>query len=408
MGPPVRPVADVMALTEAYAAAGEATAAVSVLQRSAECGRDRPCAGTDLQQLAVGVVAHDHPAGVAGQALGRSSWNAYAVFEDRLTRRLGIRQHRGVHVDHHLITLAGRARIDSVVERGLGEEGQRVGLLLRERRRLHGNLQIVGCIRGRAGYLSPRLLIHGLARCGQGLHEQRAHLRRQPAPDGDRAVLVLIDVQRAAGMLTMSLAGLGLVVHPPPAAHDALHVLRRARTADRHEAIFRLRRGHAGQLADLRVGELAAGERLRESRQRAERAGHADVFTRSTGREAHTPGEPGRAGPEAAVPSAAGVERSNEVEQARGGGVEMRAQLGDLVAETVEVGNGLQVGQRAGRQRVGGRDVRWRLREWRRRGCRCSWSVPFAERTLSRDFEGTCEALRGGLRCDSDFGGQRG
>jgi hypothetical protein len=129
-GPAVRPVADVVTLAEPHAAAGEATAAVSMLQRSAECGRDRACPGADFQQLAVGVTTHDHPAGVAGQTLGRSSWNAYAVFEHRLPRRFGVRQHRGIHVDHDLVALAGRAGIDPVMERGLGEECERIGCRL--------------------------------------------------------------------------------------------------------------------------------------------------------------------------------------------------------------------------------------------------------------------------------------
>jgi hypothetical protein len=60
-----------MTLSEAGVAARKSTASIAMLQRPAQGGRDRARAGTDLQQVALGVVAHDHPAGVAGQALRR-------------------------------------------------------------------------------------------------------------------------------------------------------------------------------------------------------------------------------------------------------------------------------------------------------------------------------------------------
>jgi len=40
---------------------------------------------------------------------------------------------------------------------------------------------------------------------------------------------------------------------------------------------------------------------------------------------------------EAVVPAAAGIEVTDEVEQPRGGGIEMRGQLGDLVTDPVEL-----------------------------------------------------------------------
>src|SRR5207244_13414012 len=52
--------------------------------------------------------------------------------------------------------------------------------------------------------------------------------------------------------------------------------------------------------------------------------------------EPRAPGEPGGAGGEARVPAAAGVEVTDQLEQTRGGRVEMGGQLGDLVAEAVE------------------------------------------------------------------------
>lgn len=38
-----------------------------------------------------------------------------------------VRQHRGVHVDHHLVPLAGSAGIQLVMQRGFGQQRQRVG-----------------------------------------------------------------------------------------------------------------------------------------------------------------------------------------------------------------------------------------------------------------------------------------
>src|SRR6266404_5645452 len=54
------------------------------------------------------------------------------------------------------------------------------------------------------------------------------------------------------------------------------------------------------------------------------------------GREPHPPAQPGGAGDEAAVPALAGVELADEVEQACGRGVEVRGQLGDLVAQLIQ------------------------------------------------------------------------
>jgi hypothetical protein len=65
--------------------------------------------------------------------------------------------------------------------------------------------------------------------------------------------------------------------------------------------------------------------------------------------EPDPPGEPGGARTEAVVPAAAGVELSDEVEEAGGGGVEVRRQLGDLVAEAIQFGSGRQRGRNVGR-----------------------------------------------------------
>jgi hypothetical protein len=270
-------------------------------------------------------VPHHHPAGVAGQALGRSSWNAHPVLEDRLARLIGVRQHLGIDVDHDLVTLARGAGIEVVVQGGLREQRQRVGLLLLQRRR-------VGLRR-----LLPPLLVQALAGRGQGLHEQRADLGRQPSADPHRPVLVRIHVQRPAGVLPGGLPGLGLAVHSPPAAHDPLDVLGGAGASHRQQAFLGLRRGHARELPDLGVRQLPAGQGLGQPGQRAQGARHPHVLARGAGGEPHPPGQPGGAGGEAGVPAAAGVELPDEVEEAGGGGVEVRGEPRDLVTQPVEV-----------------------------------------------------------------------
>jgi len=118
-----------MALPEPDPAAREPTAAVAVMKRSPQRRRNRACPGADLQQAPVCVGAHHDPARVACQALRRSGRNAQAIFEHRLAGLIGVSQHGGIHVDHHLVELSRDARIDPVVERGLGEQRQGISLL---------------------------------------------------------------------------------------------------------------------------------------------------------------------------------------------------------------------------------------------------------------------------------------
>jgi hypothetical protein len=80
-GASLGPVTDVMALAEPDSAAREAAAAVAMVERPADRRGNRPGPGIDLHDPAVRAVSHHHSAGVAGQALGRSSWNACAVLE---------------------------------------------------------------------------------------------------------------------------------------------------------------------------------------------------------------------------------------------------------------------------------------------------------------------------------------
>ena len=123
---------DVVPLSEAGAAAREATAAIPVVERSTDRRWNRSSAGTHLGQAPVRLVTHDNPGRVAGQPLRRSGRNAHAVFELRLPGLIGVSQHGGVDMDYHLVALTRGAGIEHVMERRLREKGQRVRLLLGE------------------------------------------------------------------------------------------------------------------------------------------------------------------------------------------------------------------------------------------------------------------------------------
>ena len=129
-----------------------------------------------------------------------------------------------------------------------------------------------------------------------------------------------------------------------PAPHDTLHVDRRARAPDREQARLRLRRRDARQGADLRVGELAPRHRLGQDRQRPEGTRHPDVLPGGAGGEADAPSEPLGAGAEAVGPAPAGVELTDQREQARRRRLEMRRELGDLVTEAIQLRNGRRRG----------------------------------------------------------------
>ena len=167
-----------------------------------------------------------------------------------MARSLWIRQCRRVHVDDDLVALSWCPRSDTVVQRRLGNEDQRVRLLLRRGRRFRGN---VACVRP---------LIQCLTGRGQGLHEHGADLRRQPPADDDHAVFVLIHMQGAARVTVSGLPRFGQPIYPAPAADDPLDVLGGAGPADGEQPLFGLRRRDTGQRTDLRVRQLTSGERL--------------------------------------------------------------------------------------------------------------------------------------------------
>src|SRR5215469_15929493 len=103
----MRPVPNVMTLSERHAAAGKATTLVAMLKRAPQRGRNRPCSCSNLGDSSISAMAHHHAAGVARQPLGRSRRNARAAFEHRLARRIGM--------NDDLIALARRAGLHATV-----------------------------------------------------------------------------------------------------------------------------------------------------------------------------------------------------------------------------------------------------------------------------------------------------
>ena len=215
-----------------------------------------------------------------------------------------------------LVPLSRGAGIEAVMQRRRREQGQRIRLLLGQR--------------------GP------------------PHFRLEPPPDDHHAVLALIDAKPSAPMPLRGLPSLGPPVYTPPAADDPLDMGGRARAPDAEEPRFGLRRGHAGEGADLGVGQLPTGEGLGEERQRPEGARDPHPFTGGAQVEPDPPGEPGGAGAEARVPPASGVELPDHGEKPRGGGVEVRGQLGDLVAEAVQLRDARRGGDDAWRMRFHG------------------------------------------------------
>ena len=260
-------------------------------------------------------------------------------FQHGLAGLRRIREHGGVDVDHHLVALAGGAGIELVMQRGLGEQGERVGLLLRPGRGLHRG------VGGREAALTdssdPGPLVQRLAGRIERAEEQRARFGAQPAAKHHGAVVIPVDAQRAARVPARGLARFGPPVHAAPASHDALDVRRGTGTPDRQEARLGLRGRDAGQGADLGVGQLPARQGLGQGRQCPEGARYPHSLPGGARIEPHAPRQPCGAGAEPGVPATARVELPDEVEEAAGRRLEMGGELGDPVAQAIQLRGGL-------------------------------------------------------------------
>ena len=92
------------------------TSTVAMLEGPPQRWRNRPGPSSDFPEPPILVVTHHHDARVAREAPRRFRGNARAVGEYRLPSMIRIIQHRGIHMNHHLIPLSGRAGIESLME----------------------------------------------------------------------------------------------------------------------------------------------------------------------------------------------------------------------------------------------------------------------------------------------------
>ena len=88
---------------------------------------------------------------------------------------------------------------------------------------------------------------------------------------------------------------------------------------------------------NLGVREFAPRERLGQGGQRPESACDPDPLPGGAQVEAHPPREPLGAGAEAILPAAADVELADEVEESTGRRLQVSGELGDLVAEAIQL-----------------------------------------------------------------------
>jgi hypothetical protein len=319
-----------------------------MVQRAAQRWGYRPRASPDLHYLPVLAVPHHHPARVTRQPLRRSRGNVRSILQQRLADLGRICQDRGVHMDHDLVPLPGRTGVELVTQRCLGQQGQGIRLLLRPGRRLQRR---IGCRRPEGA--TP--LVERLAGRVERAHEQRPHLRRKSPPKHHGAVTIRVDVHRAARMLAPGIAGLRLPIYLAPPLHDALHVDRCAGTRYRKQPGLGLRGRDAGQRTDLGIEELTSPESRRHGRQRLEGAGHSHTLASGARGQSNTPREPLGAGAEASVPAAANIEFADERQEAGSRSIEVGGELGDLVAQAVQLRGALRCGlQRGGKLRRAG------------------------------------------------------
>ena len=124
------------------------------------------------------------------------------------------------------------------------------------------------------------------------LADDRADLRRQARVQDELAVHV-VEVADVA-LLVLELRELRGVAPLRPAilAHELLDVRRRAVARDVHEHRFVRRRRDARHRANLRVGDLALRERVRDLGQLLERARDAHLLARRDGADAALPVQP--------------------------------------------------------------------------------------------------------------------
>jgi hypothetical protein len=203
-------------------------------------------------------------------------------------------------------------------------------------------------------------LEEGVHRRVQDLHEERADLRRELAPDPDHPVRSIDHPQMAAEVATFLGPEIAPSLDLTKAGDLPLQPVRRALPSHGEELLFILGGRDPDQRPDLRVGDLPPRHRLRDLRQLFKGPRHPDPLP--GGDPAH-PGmhdEPGCAvGVPAPCPPPPSIERCDEGKQTPLEGRRMGgdpddpvAQLGDEVAvvQPLQLGQVIQMG-RVGRFR---------------------------------------------------------
>ena len=228
-------------------------------------------------------------------------------------------------MNHNLVAVAARPRVETRLERALRDQGQGVGADLAGRRPLGLVLPVVRVV------AHVQLLSRGVERLPQDL----ARLRGESPADHEHAVLVDVGADVARRIAQFVVARLDGAVDPAPAPDQSLDVGRRAAPTGVHERLLRLGRGDAGQRSHLRVGKNAPLHRLAHQGKVAKRVSHPHPFPRRSGRQADAPGQPVGAVPEAVVPALLLVELADQYEQFVGGRIDAGGERGDLFAHAV-------------------------------------------------------------------------
>ena len=112
----------------------------------------------------------------------------------------------------------------------------------------------------------------------------------------------------------------------------------RAGAGEVHELLFVLRCGHARERTGFRVRQLCASHHPAQTRQVLERTGHAHLLAGGAYGDAGAPAQPVGARLEAHGPALSLVELTDQHQQTVGGGIDVGGEFGDLVAESLEVG----------------------------------------------------------------------
>jgi hypothetical protein len=241
-----------------------------------------------------------------------------AHLASRRRRLAGERRRIDMHDD--LVAVARRALARPTREQRVREYDQRVRVLLSARnpyRRFRGN--VLRLRRGLAGSL-------------ESAREQRPVFGRQPAAQGPRPVLVLVQGEVAAlddplGFLARHAA----VRRDHPLKLRGGCVLRQV-----EEFVLASESVDTCDRADLREAQLALPEDLAHSRERLERSCHAHVLARGARRDRATPAQPLRGGRHPQVhPDLPAVELGDHSQPVAHRGVDVGGEALDLVRELV-------------------------------------------------------------------------